>query len=198
MSSKKIIVFEGLDGVGKTKFSTILQNLLLKSNINVSLWSIDSHFNITEKEKNSPHLSFNYYIESLEKRLLSDNNKYIIFDRYIPSALGYKLLRDGNQKNANDILEELNKLYERLIKPDITFLLTTPHKRRKKNIFLKETIDNYDRNSLDYENIIFWNEYYKLISDESFFNITTNLSEESITNTLLNYIYLIVNDTRNL
>lgn len=188
MSYKKLIVFEGLDGVGKTKFSTLLKDFLSQNNINVSLWPIDSHYSITKKEQECPQLSFKYYLESLEKRIVNNTSEFIIFDRYIASALGYRLLRNNKMNINKQELLELDRLYNKLCKPDITFLLTAPNDRRKQNILLKENIDSYDKNSLSDKNTLFWNGYYESIADESFSHINTDCNENNVLKNLIQIV----------
>jgi len=183
-----LIAFEGLDGVGKTKFSTLVKTKFSKEYENILLLPIDSHNQITKKEEEDPYLSFSYYLNSLSKRLIKNKNKFIIFDRYIDSAYGYKLLRTNQTYFTDKALLELNYLYDKLRKPNITFLLTTSNKRREKNIFSKKKVDSYDIDSLKYENILFWNNYYSHIFNETFFTINTNRNEYDVLKDIINII----------
>jgi len=186
MNKNFIIAFEGLDGTGKTKFSNLLKQALEENNISTIIWKIDSHSRITLRQKNSPLLSFKYYIKSIKNRINNNSrkNNIIIFDRYLYTALGYRTLRN-NERITFLLNYELRKLHKILIKPEIVFLCKTTEELRKKNIYQKKNIDFLDIDSLNKKNINFWNNFYTFIDNKNFYSLDTSLHESKVLENML-------------
>jgi thymidylate kinase len=191
MNNIKVIAFEGIDGVGKTLFSSLLYSKLLSLGYNVELWAIDSHNKITKREANCPKLSYKYYINSMVLRLneSKNTNKILIFDRYILSAHGYKYLREKKNVTSRKYNIELEKIYfNGFKKADLTFILTTPLHIRKRNILNKELIHQYDLDSLNIKNITFWEQYYKYTSDSTSIHLKTNMNIDIVEKNILSIV----------
>jgi thymidylate kinase len=179
MQHRLVIAFEGLDGTGKTKFSKIVSEELGAIGVDNSLWPIDSFGKITTEESSSPDLSFKYYVNSLISRVSLDSGNLLLFDRYVPTALGYLYLRKKLEINSK-IKSEIRTIYLKLAKPDLVFVLNTPESIRLQRISKREVTDNYDLLSMDEESVKFWNYFYKEVSDSTYVFIDTSRSERSV------------------
>lgn len=183
-----IIAFEGLDGTGKTLFSSIISDELDKLNVSNKRWPIDSHGTITTREMLDADLSYAYYVNSIRTRLAEATKEVLIFDRYLPSALGYQKLRKSSFGSMVFAKSELNKIYQSIVKPDLTIVLHSSEKVRRKRVLSKPTVDQYDIDSLEIKNKNFWCDFYSTIIDESVIFLDTTRSKEDITREILKEI----------
>lgn len=131
----KLIVFEGIDGVGKTTLAFELMKFLRKKNLPVILYEDyeKKHpgFNsLKPLVKNIPitgshlfYLSSAIYKSQVIKNLLKTH--WVICDRYFYSSLAYHKAKGSNLKTL-----KLNDL----LKPDYAFLLTLSEKIRHERI----------------------------------------------------------------
>ena len=119
----KIIVFEGIDGAGKTTISRILYDFLKEKNYNVILTQEPFTNEITELIKKSGWddpvlltLLFSadraYHI----KWLFDQNPEIVIMDRYYYSTIAYQSVLGVEE----DWIQNVNSKFP---KPDIIFLL---------------------------------------------------------------------------
>ncbi|WP_278381885.1 hypothetical protein [Pseudoalteromonas distincta] len=188
IQSKIIIALEGMDGSGKTFFSSLISNELHKLGVVNKCWPIDSLGCISESERNDPDKSYNYYVNSIRARLIEPENQVLIFDRYIPSALGYKDLRK-RKKNSKKITNyHLNMAYKKIKKPDLTVVLFTDEDIRKKRVLEKSFIDHYDIESLKKDRVIYWNQFYNHIAGKSTIFLNTNNCKKMIVARIIEHL----------
>ena len=162
MSKKPVIVFEGIEGSGKSYQSRVLYNKLKKFTKNVILTrepggtaSAEIIRNIILKdyfEKNKK-IKFDKYTDTLLylaarnehiKNKISPSlkkKKIIICDRFIDSTLAYQVY--GKHVSLN-FINNIHKKILGKIKPDITFVLKV-----KKQSFLKRLKKRKTRNRYD-------------------------------------------------
>lgn len=130
----KLIVLEGIDGVGKTTISKILQKELLKNNIPTIRYEAYENkkkgFNKIKPfvKKDVPinsslffYLSSGIYKSEIIQKLLI--KKWVICDRYVYSTLAYHKVRGADLSMVN-----LNNLP--IIIPDFNFLIKLEEKTR--------------------------------------------------------------------
>ncbi|MDP3244450.1 MAG: dTMP kinase [bacterium] len=148
----KLIVLEGIDGVGKTTIAKMIKRELgrhhIKSVIYESTEKKNSGFNILKPfiKKYAAKLSINsslfFYLSStllkseIIKKMLK--NKWVICDRYIYSTLAYHKIKGATKS----LLPNLNKFP--IIKPDFSFLITVDDKTRLQRVKKRKIINQAD------------------------------------------------------
>ncbi len=145
-NKNKLIVFEGIDGVGKTTIAVVVKKLLRKKGNPVVLYeSYEKKYSNFNKLKpfiktipvNASYLfylSSSVYKSHIIKKLLERN--WVICDRYFYSTIA----RHGAEGSTLKI--DIDSLG--IIKPDYTFLLTIKEKIRRERIKYKKHITESD------------------------------------------------------
>ena len=162
MSKKPIIVFEGIEGSGKSHHISVVSKYLTKKNI--------SHLKIREPggNPNSEKIrklilnnksNFNQntdlllYMaarsENIDLIKKSYNKKIILIDRFTDSTIAYQ--HYGMGVNLN-LIEALNKYLLRNIKVSFTFLNTVNKKNLQKRLIQRKTLNRYDRFKISFYN----------------------------------------------
>ena len=167
MSKQPIIVFEGIEGSGKSYQSRKLYKNLKKKKISVILTRepggtksaekirrviLDDYFHHDSKEKfnkNTDTLLYlaarNEHIENKIKPAIS-KKKIVICDRFVDSTLAYQVYGKGvNKKLVNSV----HKYILGNIKPDLTFILKVKISKalqRLKNRKRKNRYDKFSKN----------------------------------------------------
>lgn len=145
----KLIVFEGIDGVGKTTLSKLLQNKLVKQGFKAVRYEDveekNSGFNQikpfikTQTPIDSSLLFYTssaiYKSQQIEK-LLKYN--WVICDRYIFSTLAHHKIRNADMS----LIPNIKKMPIRL--PDFLFLIKTNDDIRMKRIKTRSNNNDYD------------------------------------------------------
>ena len=139
-----LIVFEGMDGSGKTSISKKLANKLKFTWLRTPPEDFSSmREKIDQKYKDVGlalqlfYASTNVYISDVIKKKLEDGNS-IILDRYVASTIAYdRIIRDSGL--SDDFW--IKKIFSNVIKPNITFYLVTNDEERKRRI--KQRKKNY-------------------------------------------------------
>jgi len=147
----KLIIFEGIDGVGKTTLSKLLQNKLEKLGFKTvryeDIEEKNSGFNQIKpfiKTQVPIDSSLLFYIASAIyksqqiKKLLKHN--WVICDRYIYSTFAYHKIRNANMS----LIPDMKKIPIRL--PDFLFLIKV-----NDDIRLKRTKVRSDNNAYDFK-----------------------------------------------
>jgi dTMP kinase len=155
MSKKPIIVFEGIEGSGKSHHISVVSKYLTKKNI--------SHIKIREPggNPNSEKIrklilnnksNFNQntdlllYMaarsENIDLIKKSYNKKIILIDRFTDSTIAYQ--HYGMGVNLN-LIEALNKYLLRNIKVSFTFLNTVNKKNLQKRLKQRKSLNRYDK-----------------------------------------------------
>ncbi len=144
-TKNKLMVLEGIDGVGKTTVALALKKALRKRNISAILYeSYESRhpgFNpLKPLVKKIPivgshlfYLAGSIYKSQVIKNLLKKH--WVICDRYFYSTIAYH-----KAKNSNLKIGSLNDL----LKPNFCFLLTLDKKIRKERIRHRAKITKSD------------------------------------------------------
>ena len=155
---KKLIVFEGIDGSGKTYHLNEVSKYLSKKKIkfikirepggskNSELIRKNILNNKSSFKKKTDLLLYLAARNENYENILKPNlrNKVILLDRFIDSTIAYQ--HYGFKLNKN-IIKILNKFVIGKLKPDFTFLHVVPEKHIKKNISgIKNRYDKFNKN----------------------------------------------------
>jgi dTMP kinase len=162
MSKKPIIVFEGIEGSGKSHHISVVSKYLTKKNI--------SHIKVREPggNPNSEKIrklilnnksNFNQntdlllYMaarsENIDLIKKSYNKKIILIDRFTDSTIAYQ--HYGMGVNLN-LIEALNKYLLRNIKVSFTFLNTVNKKNLQKRLKQRKSLNRYDKFKISFYN----------------------------------------------
>ena len=131
----KLIIFEGIDGTGKSTTVKLLRDELSKRGINVvcfeEIESKSEGFNILKafvKKETPIESSLFYYIASsiYKSKIINEllKTKWVICDRYVYSTIAYHLSKGVDPKTIPDI-----KTLP-ITSPDFFFLLKTDEDTR--------------------------------------------------------------------
>ena len=155
---KKLIVFEGIDGSGKTYHLNEVSKYLSKKKIkfikirepggskNSELIRKNILNNKSSFKKKTDLLLYMAARNENYENILKPNlkNKVILLDRFTDSTIAYQ--HYGFKLNKN-IIKILNKFVIGKLKPDFIFLHVVPEKYIKKNISgTKNKYDKFDKN----------------------------------------------------
>jgi len=190
------VVFEGIEGCGKSYQSKKLYNNIRKKGLSAVLTRepggtqsaekirkliLEDYFNKTSKEKFHKYTDTllylaarNEHIQNKIKKSIS-KKKIIICDRFIDSTLAYQVYGKGINKKFVDLI---HKQILRKIKPDITFLLKVSinkalerlKKRKKKNRYDKFSKNFYIKAQKSFVKIAKRNKNSHIILESSFDN----------------------------
>ena len=162
MSKKPIIVFEGIEGSGKSHHISVVSNYLNKKKI--------SHIKIREPggNPNSEKIrklilnnksNFNkntdllLYMaarsENIEIIKKSHNKKIILIDRFTDSTIAYQHYGMGIDVN---LIKTLNKFLLKNIKVDFTFLNIVNKKNLYERLKKRKSLNRYDRFNMTFYN----------------------------------------------
>ena len=162
MSKKPIIVFEGIEGSGKSHHISVVSRYLTKKKIN--------HIKIREPggNPNSEKIrklilnnksSFNQntdlllYMaarsENIDIIKKSFNKKIILIDRFTDSTIAYQHYGMGIDLN---LIKTLNKYLLKNIKVSFTFLNIVNKKNLQKRLKKRKTLNRYDKFKISFYN----------------------------------------------
>tara|TARA_B100002052_G_scaffold17347_1_gene13842 strand:- start:267 stop:881 length:615 start_codon:yes stop_codon:yes gene_type:complete len=156
MYKKPLIVFEGIEGSGKTLHSKFLANYLKKKKIKfIKLREPGGNINserirkliLSNKSKFNKITDLFLYLaarnENLENLIRSNyKKKIIIIDRFIDSTLAYQHYGMGIDYK---LINNLNNYLTRNIKIDLTFLNLVNFKNLKKRLSKRKNLNRYDK-----------------------------------------------------
>ena len=175
MFKNPLIVFEGIEGSGKSTQIKNVTKFLNKKKINFIRFREPGGTKNSEKlrklilSKNSNfnkltdlYLYFASRSENYEKILKKNyRKKTIIIDRFIYSTIAYQAY---GMKIDKKIIEMNNKYIIKDVKPDLIFLLLVNKKNFKKRIGLRKNKNRYDEFKYDfYKNV--QNGYLKILKN---------------------------------
>ena len=162
MSKKPIIVFEGIEGSGKSHHISVISKYLTKKKI--------SHIKIREPggNPNSEKIrklilnnksNFNQntdlllYMaarsENVDLIKKSYNKKIILIDRFTDSTIAYQHFGMGVDIN---LIEALNKYLLKNIKVNFTFLNIVNKKNLQERLKLRKSLNRYDKFKMSFYN----------------------------------------------
>ena len=156
MYKKPLIVFEGIEGSGKTLHSNFLASYLNKKKIKfIKLREPGGNINserirkliLSNKSKFNKITDLFLYLaarnENLENLIRSNyKKKIIIIDRFIDSTLAYQHYGMGIDYK---LINNLNNYLTRNIKVDLTFLNLVNFKNLKKRLSKRKNLNRYDK-----------------------------------------------------
>ena len=162
MSKKPIIVFEGIEGSGKSHHISVVSKYLAKKKI--------SHIKIREPGGNpnsekirklilNNRSNFNQntdlllYMaarsENVDLIKKSYNKKIILIDRFTDSTIAYQHFGMGVDIN---LIEALNKYLLKNIKVNFTFLNIVNKKNLQERLKLRKSLNRYDKFKMSFYN----------------------------------------------
>ena len=156
MYKKPLIVFEGIEGSGKTLHSNFLASYLNKKKIKfIKLREPGGNINsekirkliLSNKSKFNKITDLFLYLaarnENLENLIRSNyKKKIIIIDRFIDSTLAYQHYGMGIDYK---LINNLNNYLTRNIKIDLIFLNLVNFKNLKKRLSKRKNLNRYDK-----------------------------------------------------
>ena len=190
------IVFEGLDGCGKTTQLQLLKYNLEKNGYkNVKTFREPGSTELSEKIRDT---LLNFDLTDIQRMFLFltarnslvqeeikpavENNEIVLCDRYTSSTLAYQ----GYGKNVTDIgvIHRLNNLACENIHPDLTIFLDVPVEDCKKR---QEISDKMEKSSADvYEKI--YNGYKQLSKNNNWVVVDGTKTVEEIAEEIFNIV----------
>ena len=156
------IVFEGVEGCGKSYQSKKLFKVLKKKNIPSILTRepggtksaemirnliLKDYFNKSSKDKFDKYTDTLLYLaarnEHIKNKIFPSLKKkmVVICDRFIDSTLAYQVY--GKKINLN-FVNSIHKMILNGIKPNLTFILKVSSKSSKKRLIKRKTKNRYD------------------------------------------------------
>ena len=156
MYKKPLIVFEGIEGSGKTLHSKFLANYLKKKKIKfIKLREPGGNINserirkliLSNKSKFNKITDLFLYLaarnENLENLIRRNyKKKIIIIDRFIDSTMAYQHYGMGIDYK---LINYLNNYLTRNLKIDLTFLNLVNFKNLKKRLSKRKNLNRYDK-----------------------------------------------------
>ena len=162
MSKKPIIVFEGIEGSGKTHHISIVANYLKKKRISYTKIREPGGSNNSEKIRKlilSNKSNFNnntdlfLYMasrsENIKEIKKSFKKKIILIDRFTDSTIAYQHYGMGVDI---DLINILNKYLLENIRVDFTFLNTVSSKNLNDRLKKRKSLNRYDKFDLKFYN----------------------------------------------
>ena len=162
MSKKPIIVFEGIEGSGKTHHISIVSNFLSKKGINyikIREPGGNTHSEKIRKLILSNKSNFNkntdllLYMAARSENInlikTSYKKKIILIDRFTDSTIAYQHYGMGVDLN---LINNLNKYLLKNIKVDFTFLNTVSNKNLYERLKKRKSLNRYDKFNISFYN----------------------------------------------
>ena len=156
------IVFEGIEGSGKSYQAKKLYNKLTKKKLPTILTRepggtfsaelirnliLKDYFNKTQKEKFDKYTDTLLYLAARNEHVKNkikpalSKKKIVICDRFIDSTIAYQVY--GKKVNLK-FIKNIHKIILGNLKPNITFVLKVSHKSSKKRLLKRKKKDRYD------------------------------------------------------
>ena len=153
--TKPLIVFEGIEGSGKTTLINHVSKYLKKKKISfIKIREPGGNKNsekirkliLNKKNKFNPLTDLMLYLasrsENIENVIKKNYKKKIIsLDRFIDSTIAYQHYGMGINKS---VIVNINKILLKKIRPNITFLNIVNMQNLKKRLYLRKNKNRYD------------------------------------------------------
>ena len=162
MSKKPIIVFEGIEGSGKSHHISVVSRYLNKKKISyIKIREPGGHPNsekirkliLNNKSNFNKNTDLLLYMaarsENIEIIKKSLNKKIILIDRFTDSTIAYQHF--GMSIDLN-LIETLNKFLLKKIKVSFTFLNIVNQKNLKKRLKQRKSLNRYDKFKMSFYN----------------------------------------------
>ena len=188
MSKKPIIVFEGIEGSGKTFHLNNIARYLKKKRISfIKIREPGGNYNsekirklILNKNSNfNPTTDLLLYLAARNENINIILKKYfkkkvILIDRFVDSTIAYQ--HYGMGVNLN-LIKNINKVILKGIKVDFTFLHYVSNKNMKKRLLKRKNLNRYDRFNMKFYQKV-QSGYFKISKQKKtkYFLVNSNLS----------------------
>ena len=162
MSKKPIIVFEGIEGSGKSHHISIVSKYLSKKKINhIKIREPGGNPNsekirkliLNNKSNFNKDTDLLLYMAARSENIniikKSYNKKIILIDRFTDSTIAYQHYGMGVDLN---LIETLNKYLLKKIKVSFTFLNIVNKKNLQKRLKLRKSLNRYDKFKMSFYN----------------------------------------------
>ena len=188
MSKKPIIVFEGIEGSGKTFHLNNIARYLKKKRISfIKIREPGGNYNsekirklILNKNSNfNPTTDLLLYLAARNENINIIIKKYfkkkvILIDRFVDSTIAYQ--HYGMGVNLN-LIKNINKVILKGIKVDFTFLNYVSNKNMKKRLLKRKNLNRYDKFNMKFYQKV-QSGYFKISKQNKtkYFLVNSNLS----------------------
>ena len=188
MSKKPIIVFEGIEGSGKTFHLNNIARYLKKKRISfIKIREPGGNYNsekirkliLNKKSKFNPTTDLLLYLAARNENINIIIKKYfkkkvILIDRFVDSTIAYQ--HYGMGVNLN-LIKNINKVILKGIKVDFTFLHYVSNKNMKKRLLKRKNLNRYDRFNMKFYQKV-QSGYFKISKQKKtkYFLVNSNLS----------------------
>jgi len=162
MSKKPIIVFEGIEGSGKSHHISIVSKYLSKKKINhIKIREPGGNPNsekirkliLNNKSDFNKNTDLLLYMAARSENIniikKSYNKKIILIDRFTDSTIAYQHYGMGVDLN---LIETLNKYLLKKIKVSFTFLNVVNKKNLQKRLKQRKSLNRYDKFKISFYN----------------------------------------------
>ena len=162
MSKKPIIVFEGIEGSGKSHHISVVSKYLSKKKINhIKIREPGGNPNsekirkliLNNKSNFNKNTDLLLYMaarsENIEVIKRTFNKKVILIDRFTDSTIAYQHFGMGVDLN---LIENLNKYLLKNIKVSFTFLNLVNTKNLQKRLKRRKSLNRYDKFKISFYN----------------------------------------------
>jgi dTMP kinase len=162
MSKKPIIVFEGIEGSGKSHHISVVSKYLRKKKINhIKIREPGGNPNsekirkliLNNKSNFNKDTDLLLYMAARSENIniikKSYNKKIILIDRFTDSTIAYQHYGMGVDLN---LIETLNKYILKKIKVSFTFLNIVNKKNLQKRLKLRKSLNRYDKFKMSFYN----------------------------------------------
>ena len=162
MSKKPIIVFEGIEGSGKSHHISVVSKYLRKKKINhIKIREPGGNPNsekirkliLNNKSNFNKDTDLLLYMAARSENIniikKSYNKKIILIDRFTDSTIAYQHYGMGVDLN---LIETLNKYLLKKIKVSFTFLNIVNKKNLQKRLKLRKSLNRYDKFKMSFYN----------------------------------------------
>ena len=188
MSKKPIIVFEGIEGSGKTFHLNNIAKYLKKKRISfIKIREPGGNYNsekirkliLNKKSNFNPTTDLLLYLAARNENINIIIKKYfkkkvILIDRFVDSTTAYQ--HYGMGVNLN-LIKNINKVILKGIKVDFTFLNYVSNKNMKKRLLKRKNLNRYDRFNMKFYQKV-QSGYFKISKQKKtkYFLVNSNLS----------------------
>ena len=188
MSKKPIIVFEGIEGSGKTYHINNVSRYLKKKRISfIKIREPGGNHNsekirrliLNKKSNFDPTTDLLLYLAARNENINIIIKKYfkkkiILIDRFVDSTIAYQ--HYGMGVNLN-LIKNINKVILKGIKVDFTFLNYVSNKNMKKRLLKRKNLNRYDGFNMKFYQKV-QSGYFKISKQNKskYFLVNSNLS----------------------
>ena len=186
MSKKPIIVFEGIEGSGKTFHLNNIARYLKKKRISfIKIREPGGNYNsekirkliLNKKSNFNPTTDLLLYLAARNENINIIIKKYfkkkvILIDRFVDSTIAYQHYGMGV-----NLIKKINKVILKGIKVDFTFLHYVSNKNMKKRLLKRKNLNRYDRFNMKFYQKV-QSGYFKISKQKKtkYFLVNSNLS----------------------